>query len=95
LEINDYVLLQCVPEKKKQQPVHFVGSVVEMKEREMWRIRCMRRQRLSINDFFFPTVPDENDYPLEDVVRVLSLPKIVRGVYSFADDLSSFSAALR
>ena len=78
-----------------QQPVYFVGIVVEMKEGKMWRIRCMRRLRLSMKEFFFPTVPDENDFPLEDAVRMLSLPKRVRGVYNFADDLSSFGAALR
>jgi hypothetical protein len=95
LKEEDFVVLKLISQaKKSRNAVYYVGHVLR-KIGSQWEIECLRRHRLHLNKFIYPTVPDVSIYDSSDVIRILQTPKIVHMVYHFADDLSSYGSLLR
>jgi hypothetical protein len=92
-----FVVVRIIPQgKKKVFPVYFVGFVICVEPGRLWRIKCMRRHRYRLNDFVFPEKEDSDLYTSDEVVKVLSEPKILRNnVHHFSDELSPFLSGLR
>jgi hypothetical protein len=88
-----FVVVCLLPDGKKKMPVFFVGHVLHAEPAKMWRIRCMRRHRFG--QFVFPTHDDIDTYCHDEIVRVLSIPKIIRGIHHFPDDFSDYASAMR
>jgi hypothetical protein len=61
----------------------------------MQTVQYMRRHRSSSNQFVFPIIPDIHAYSLNDIVRILGQPKIVRDIHNFPDDVSEYLSHLR
>jgi hypothetical protein len=62
---------------------------------DLYRIQCLRRHGDSLNEFIYPNQEDIDIYSVSHIVRVLSRPKVVRGVYYFPDDFSDVISGLR
>jgi hypothetical protein len=87
---NDFVLLRLVSEgRKKSRPIFYVGLVISAAGPKMWRIKCMRRHGDSDRQFVFPDEHDIDTYLEDEIVTVLSSPKIVRNIHYFSDDFSA------
>jgi hypothetical protein len=92
IDLHDYVLLKLQPDgKKTAHPVFFVGLVVS-REKDGWKVKCMRRYRSLKTAFVFPVKDDIEIYPDSQIVKVLKMPKVERNVHHFAvHDLAEFS----
>jgi hypothetical protein len=96
VEVNDFVLLKMIAQTRKVEVTYYyVGRVLSRTASEV-TIQCMRRHNLSLNQFTYPSEDDINVYSGQDLVKRLSLPKIVRGVHHFpCDELALFTKTLR
>jgi hypothetical protein len=91
IKVNDYVVIKMQSQKKKSPPLLYVGLVIVRESGVSWRIKCMRRNRSHTNQFVFPTVEDVDVYLDDEIVGVLQPPKVVRNIYHFSDDMSTFA----
>ena len=53
-------------------------------------VKCFRRLTTSLNKFVYPERDDFTDVRSQDIVHILQIPKIVRDIHYFSDDLSNF-----
>lgn len=90
INVGNFVLVRMASVKARGDQVHFVGVVIEIQIPD-YAIKCMRRHGLAGLKFKFPVNDDVAYYSQHDIVVVLDLPKVVRGVYQFSDDLTSFN----
>jgi len=84
-------VIKLQSQKKKSQPLLYVGLVIVRESGVSWRIKCMRRNRSHTNQFVFPTVEDVDVCLDDEIVWVLQPPKVVRNIYHFSDDMSTFA----
>jgi hypothetical protein len=93
---GDFVVLRLEPKgRKKFSAVYYVGHVVCSSGQKMWRINCMRRHGDSYNEYIFPDAPDSDIYFTDEIVHILSSPKLSRSVHIFPDNLSVYHSGLR
>jgi hypothetical protein len=93
---NDFVILQLIPEgRRKQKPLFYVGHIICSSGPRMWKVQCMRRYGDAINQFVFPDKEDCEIYLHDEIVKVLSSPKVAHSVYHFVDDFTPYSSSLR
>jgi hypothetical protein len=95
-------VVQLNPEgkRKKVTPAFYVGVIVEWKDDQGgWLIRCMRRvSAFCTHQFCYPDLDDVCLYSPLDIMKRLSIPKIVgrREVYHFdVTQLTDYVHALR
>jgi hypothetical protein len=87
---EDFVLFRVVPTGKRRESVYFAGSVIKKLNTDL-EIKCMRRKGISGARFVYPSADDIESYELKDVAMILDNPKIVRNVFNFPNDLSSYN----
>ncbi len=105
VKADDYVLVKQTLETRRGQKTNFayyVGHAMQWMNVSLddgisgWRMKCMRRYRSSVNEFVFPCVDDISTYSLDDIIEVLSPPKVDdRGVHHFRNDLLPYVPHLR
>jgi hypothetical protein len=68
---------------------YYVGSVMSPVDDYKFQVQCMRRHgSLSHADFVFPSADDISIFSRDDILTILSEPKITRGMHHFSDDFS-------
>jgi hypothetical protein len=94
---DSFVIVQIIPQgKKKVSPVHYVGNVICAEKGGFWCILFMRRHGCELNQFIFPEKEDTELYCIDEIVKVLCTPKVLRNnVHNFPDDLSFYRTTLR
>ena len=106
MKISDYVIIKLHPELPKSSKsskshlpsIYYVGVVTAQVEGSKWKIMCFRRNGEPTSmggNFVLPPNEDMEDYSSYDIMTIMSQPKLVRGVYHFSDDFSSYGIHLR
>ena len=70
----------------RARQVYYIGNVMSCStdnSNAQWQIQFIRRRGPSILEFFYPEKLDISMYPLDAIVRFLSIPKILRGPHIF------------
>jgi hypothetical protein len=98
VEVNDFHVVQVIADTRLNTAIYYVGHIIS-KEPKGYSIQCLRRYNTyasSTNQFINPTEDDICLYQNEDIVQLLSHPKIVRGVHQFlSEELHPFIKNLR
>jgi hypothetical protein len=92
VHVGDFVVVQ-VPitsrSVKGTMYAYYVGSVMSPVDDYKFQVQCMRRHgSLSHADFVFPSADDTSIFSRDDILTILSEPKITRGMHHFSDDFS-------
>jgi hypothetical protein len=96
VEVDDFHVVRVIADSRLCTPIYYVGRIMA-KEPKGYSIQCLRRYNTqSLNLFIYPPEDDICLYLNTDIIKLLTLPKIVRGVHHFpADELLPFSKNLR
>ncbi len=90
---GDYVVVCVSPTHKGGHVAYFVGSIME-ENCDGWRVQLLRRNYCTFT-FYFPAADEIYMYSTEQIVRILTPPKVGRCHTFCADELRQFEEHLR